>query len=114
MKKKFLSIFTLLIAILLGVALVACEDYGKENEGEETTTKRTFTHTIKNGTFYDASTTSTSTSGDMSVLDKVTDWTQMSGSTTTSKTGADGVLSAVTKTLTEKNWTITLRCPIPE
>ena len=95
MKKKFLSIFTLLIAIVLGVALVACEDYGKENEGEETTTKRTFTHTIKNGTFYDASTTSTSTSGDMSVLDKVTDWTQMSGSTTTSKTGADGVLSAV-------------------
>ena len=95
MKKKFLSLFTLLIAIVISVALVACEDYGDKNDGDETTTKRTYTHTAKNGTFYDASTTSTATSGDMAILDKVTDWTQMSGSTTTSKTGSEGVLSAV-------------------
>ncbi len=94
MKKKFLSLFTILAAIVLAVALVACEDYVNPDDGDGTETTRTFTHTAKNGTFYNATTTSTESSGDRAILDKVTDWTQMSGSTTTSKTGSAGVLSA--------------------
>ena len=95
MKKKFLSIFTILLIIIVGVAFVACSDYETPSDGSEEDSSRSFTHTITNGTFYNASTSSTDDKGDKAVLDAVASWTQSSGSTTVSKTGDKGVLAAV-------------------
>lgn len=95
MKKKFLTVVTLLVVLLVAaLAFVACENYGDKNKEEDEATTPTYTHTIKNGTFYNASTTATDTSGDKAVLDKVTDWTQTTASLTTSKSGESGVLNA--------------------
>lgn len=94
MKKKFLSIFTILLIIIVGVAFVACSDYETPSDGSEEDSSRSFTHTITNGTFYNASTSSTDDKGDKAVLDAVASWTQSSGSTTVSKTGDKGVLAA--------------------
>jgi hypothetical protein len=94
MKKKLLSILTVLLILTVAIGIVACSDYTEPTDSTDTST-RTFTHTVTNGTFYSASTTSTDTSGDTALLDTITGWTQTSGSTTTSKTGTDGVMSSV-------------------
>ncbi len=91
MKKKFLSLFTVIVALLLAVALLACEDYNKEDDKNEDAAKTTYTHTITNGTFYDASTSATANSGDKTVLDNVNNWTRTSASLTSDKSGQGGV-----------------------
>lgn len=93
MKKKFLSIFTVLIILLVAVGLVACTDYTTPEEDNEEASSTSYTHTITNGTFYNASTTATDESGDKAILDTIPNWTQSSGSTTTAKDGKNGVLA---------------------
>lgn len=95
MKKKLLSIFTILFILAFAVGLVACQDYVEENKEEEKKSKPTYTHTIENGTFYDSKTTATKESGNMAILDSVSGWSVGSGSTTNSSTPvATGVFTA--------------------
>lgn len=92
MKKKFLSILTFLIIIALAAALVACSDYTPGEDNDDETSKRSFTHTVKNGTFYDAK----STTDEKNIFDTVSGWTANAGSIASATTGnkSNGVLTS--------------------
>ena len=94
MKKKLLSIFTVLCFLALSIALIACQDYVDDPGDGTQDSKPTYTHTITNGTFYDAKTTATKESGNMVILDDVEGWSIGSGSTTNYATAKNGVFSA--------------------
>lgn len=95
MKKKLLTAVTLLMILLVAaLAFVACEKYEKDTTEEDEITPPTYTHTVKNGTFYNSATTSTATSGNTAILDDVKNWTATSASVTSSKKGDAGVLVA--------------------
>lgn len=94
MKKKLLSIFTILFILAFAIGMVACQDYVEDDNKSDEESKPTYTHTIKNGTFYDSKTTATKESGNMAILDSVDGWSVGSGSTTNSATPASGVFSA--------------------
>lgn len=106
MKKKFLSLFTVIVALLLAVALLACEDYNKDEDKTDDAAKTTYTHTITNGTFYDASTTATANNGDKAVLDKVNNWTRTSGSLSSDKGGQGGVFVSAINLADKENFDV--------
>ncbi|MCR4661769.1 MAG: hypothetical protein K5765_07220 [Clostridia bacterium] len=106
MKKKLFSILTVIMVLLVAVMLVACQDYTKNEDESKSESTPTYTHTIANGTFYNAKTTSTSTSGDTSILDEISDFTQSSASKTTSANGSGGVMSAVINIANESDYNL--------
>ena len=58
MKKKFLAVFTFMMLLIFASAFVACTDYTKpEDEKEAEKTKVSYEQVLKNGTFYDVSST---------------------------------------------------------
>ena len=93
-KKRILSYLVLFVVIILALALVACGDYKKEEEEKPDTTKTTYSHTITNGTFYDSSTTSTSSSGDVNLYDTVANWSSKDGGISNNAKGTNGILTA--------------------
>ena len=71
MKRKFLAVFTFMMLLLFSIAFVACTDYTKpEDEKEDETSKVSYEQVLKNGTFYDV--TSTNKNG---IYDSVANWT---------------------------------------
>ena len=71
MKKKFLAVFTFMMLLIFASAFVACTDYTKpEDEKEDEKTKVSYEQVLKNGTFYDVSSTNKD-----DVYDSITNWT---------------------------------------
>ncbi len=94
MKRKFLVLVTLLLVLVLSMAFIACTDYEREEEPEEETKETiTYNQLIKNGTFYDA--VSSSKNG---IYDSVTSWSAKAAGLAVPTNGSDeanGVFAAV-------------------
>jgi len=83
MKKKLLIFMTVLVAVLLTVSLIACNDYTKPDDGDDDADTITRTQIVTNGTFYNA----TSTNKEDYVKTTVSGWTATKGSLATAANG---------------------------
>ena len=83
MKRKFLTLMTVLLVLLIAISIVACADYTEPDDGEETEDEITRTQIVTNGTFYNAS----SSSKDAYIKETVSGWTATKGSLATSANG---------------------------
>lgn len=94
MKKKLLSLITVILVLtMFALAFIACQKYGEEdNDSDTTEVTPTYTHTVPNGTFYNAS--STASGNDAKLLDSVNSWSQMSAGTTTANSEKTGIVNA--------------------
>lgn len=94
MKRKFLFVSAVALFLAFATAIVACEPYEKPEEEKPGEYSPTYAHTVRNGTFYDAKTSSAGSKKDEAVLDKVDGWSQSNGSISTSSRGSDGAFAA--------------------
>lgn len=83
MKKKFLVFMTILLVLLVGLTIVACNDYPEPEPDPEQTSDITRTQVITNGTFYNASSSAT----DAYVMETVNGWSATKGSLATNANG---------------------------
>ncbi len=88
MKKKFLTILTVMLAILIAIVAFACTDYVTPTDEDDESDTITRTQLVTNGTFYNAS----SSTKDAYVNETVSGWTATRGSTAL---GANGVTMGV-------------------
>lgn len=99
MKKKLLFILTVLIVVLMGLTIVACNDYTSPEEEDVTEDTVTRSQLVSNGTFYKA----TGSTSDSYVKTTVTDWTASKGSL---GTATEGVTHGVIDLTNQKSFNL--------